>query len=523
MTAVTGALLSAPILLPLFGAGLALVFQRHSVPQQVISVLVLAGVIADAVALLVTVTGGPVSVQVGGWAAPIGITLIADRLSALLVAVSSVVILAVLLCAVGQGISGLSEAEAGVFYPVYLALTAGVCLCFLSGDLFNLFVGFEVMLISSYVLLTLAPTRARVRAGMTYVVTSLTSSLLFLTTVALVYAATGTVNLADLAGKMGDLPAGLRGAFSLLLLVVFGIKAAIVPLHLWLPDSYPTALARITALFAALLTKVAVYALIRTQTLLFPNDEPSVLMLALALATMLVGIGGALVQQDINRVLSFTLVSHIGYMVFGLALFSLAGLGAAIFYLVHHIVVQGTLFLVSGLIRGHTGTVSLPRLGGLVHATPMAATLFFIPALSLSGIPPFAGFVAKLGVLQAGLAAQRPSAYVVTGAAVVTSLLTLLAMTRVWTYAFWGGERAPSPPRPQPLRERRGLALIDGATMGMVGAGLAVAALAGPLSELAGRAAHDLLQPAAYEQAVLGDEARSQQAQNRGDAVEVAP
>lgn len=523
MTAVADLLLSAPILLPLLGAGFALVVQRHSIPQQVASVLVLACVVADATVLLLAVMDGPVSVQVGGWVAPFGITLVADRLSALLVLVSSVVILAVLLCAVGQGISGLAEAEPGVFYPVYLTLTAGVCLSFLTGDLFNLFVGFEVMLISSYVLLTLSPTRARVRAGMTYVVTSLTSSILFLTTVALVYAATGTVNLADLAGKMADLPAGLRGAFSLLLLVVFGIKAAIVPLHLWLPDSYPTALARITALFAALLTKVAVYALIRTQTLLFPHDEPSLVMLTLALATMLVGIGGALVQQDINRVLSFTLVSHIGYMVFGLSLFSLAGLGAAIFYLVHHIVVQGTLFLVSGLVRGHTGTVSLPRLGGLAHATPAVGILFFVPALSLAGVPPFAGFVAKLGILQAGLAAGHAAAYALTGVAVLTSLLTLLAMVRVWTYAFWGDVRPRSSPRSQPPRERRGLALVDGATAGMVGVGLAVAALAGPLSEVADRAAQGLLRPAAYEQAVLGDAARGQQTQDGGGGAEAAP
>ena len=234
-------------------------------------------------------------------------------------------------------------------------LAAGVAAAFLTGDLFNLFVAFEVMLMATYVLITLGARAAQVRTGMTYVVISLLASMLFITAVALIYAATGTVNLADLAVRLGDLPQDLRLVLALLLLVVFGIKSAIFPLFFWLPDSYPTAPTPITAIFAGLLTKVGVYAIIRTQTLLFGTDGPTTVLLWVAALTMLVGVLGAIAQSDIKRILSFHIISQIGYMVIGLALFSLAGLAAAIFYIVHHIVVKTTLFLVGGLVEPTAG------------------------------------------------------------------------------------------------------------------------------------------------------------------------
>ena len=503
------ALAPLPVVLPLLGAGAALLAWRHPAVQRLTSTLTLALALTAAAALLPAADRqGPVVVPAGGWPAPLGITLVADRLATLLLLTSGVVLLAVLVYAIGQGASGLSEAEPGVFHPVYLVLAAGVNLAFLSGDLFNLFVAFELMLTSSYVLLTLAPNRDRVRAGMTYTVASLTSSILLLTTVGLLYAATGTVNLAHLAERVGALPAGTRTALGLLLLVAFGTKAAVVPLHLWLPDSYPLALTKITAVFAALLTKVAVYALIRTQTLLFPREEPFALLLVLALATMLVGILGALVQDDLNRLLSFALVGHIGYMLFGLGLFTVAGLAGAVIYLVHHIVVQATLFLVSGLVQLRAGAASLRRLGGLAGATPAVAALFLVPALSLSGIPPLSGFVAKLALLQAGAAAGGALPYALTGAALVTSLLTLVAMSRVWVRAFWG-QPAGQAARGGPARLPRAAAcLMGGTAAAMVAAGITVAALAGPLAAVSGRAAGDLLERTPYQQAVLGEGAR---------------
>ena len=444
-------------------------------------------------------------------ARPLGITLVADRLSALLLTVSALVALAVLLFAIGQGTAEERRRTTQVFHPAYLVLVTGVSLAYLTGDLFNLFVAFEVMLAASYVLITLDADSNRTRAGMTYTIVSLTSSLLFLTLIALVYAATGTVTLAQLGPRLAELPEGLRSALALLLLAVLGIKAAIVPLHFWLPDSYPTAPTPITAVFAALLTKVGVYALLRTQTLLFPRTDVWTLLACAAIITMIVGILGAIAQDNINRLLSFTLVSHIGFMLFGLALFDSRGLTGTILYIVHHIIVQAALFLVAGLAVRRAGTAALHRMASRPPPGTLVVVLFAVPAMSLSGIPPFSGFVAKLALLEAGVAQGGPTAYTLAAAALLTSLLTLYAMTHVGTSAFLG--RPPEPgkarlrlPPGVPRRRPRGSRLMVAAAAGMTVTGVAVAVCAGPLADLSERAANDLLHPRAYRSAVLGEE-----------------
>ncbi|MBA8826867.1 multicomponent Na+:H+ antiporter subunit D [Saccharopolyspora lacisalsi] len=503
-------LVALPILLPLAAAGLSLAFGRFADVQRVLGMVVLGVLIVDsAVLLYVADTFGPVVLQVGNWPAPFGITLVADRLAVLLLLVSSVVTFAVLLYSIGQRITDYGRgASSTTFHPIYLVLCAGVSLAYLSGDLFNLFVAFEIMLSSSYVLINRRATATRIRAGMTYTIVSLTSSLLFITVIALVYAATGTVNLADLAQRVAELPDGLQTALGLIVLIVFGVKSAMVPLHFWLPDSYPNAPAPITAVFAGLLTKVGIYAMIRTQTLVFAHNESWRLMLAIALITMIVGALGALAQNDINRMLSFLLVSHIGYMLFGLGVYDTAGLTGVILYVIHHITVQATLFLVSGLITRHTGTVALSRMGGLAKASPLIAVLFALPALSLAGIPPFSGFVAKLALLQAGVEAGTWSAYAVTGGAVLTSLLTLYAMARIWTRVFWGRVRKPEAD-PDPEDElvvgtgttARAMVISTGL---LVTVSVAIAVAAGPLAEISGRAAADLMRHETYSTVVLG-------------------
>ncbi|GAA4861724.1 Na+/H+ antiporter subunit D [Saccharopolyspora cebuensis] len=505
-------LVALPVLLPLAAAGLSLALGRFADVQRVLGLVVLGAIIADAFALLyIADTQGPVVLQMGGWPAPFGITLVADRLSALLLVVSSVVTFAVLIYSVGQRITDYGrERSSTTFHPMYLMLCAGVSLAYLSGDLFNLFVAFEIMLSSSYVLITRRTTSSRIRAGMTYVIVSLASSLLFITMIALVYASTGTVNLADLGQRVAELPDGLQNALALLVVIVFGVKAAMVPLHFWLPDSYPTAPAPVTAVFAGLLTKVGIYALIRTQTLVFSHDESWNLMLFLSLITMIVGALGALAQNDLNRLLSFLLVSHIGYMLFGLGVYDVVGLTGVILYVVHHITVQATLFLVSGLVTRHTGTVALTRMGGLARAAPMIAVLFALPALSLAGVPPFSGFVAKLALLQSGVGAGTWTAYLVTGVLVVTSLLTVYAMARVWTRAFWGQIKAPEED-PDPTDElvvgtgtsNRTMVIATGV---LAAASVVIALVAGPLADVSGRAAEDLMHGETYRTAVLGGE-----------------
>jgi multicomponent Na+:H+ antiporter subunit D len=453
--------------------------------------------------------------------------------------------------ATGQGMAdGDQDAPLSIFHPTYLILVAGVSNAFLSGDLFNLYVGFEILLTASYVLMTLGGTGPRIRAGVTYVVVSVVSSVLFLISIAMVYGATGTVNMADLAIKLGELDQGTKTLLHVMLLVAFGIKAAVFPLSFWLPDSYPTAPAPVTAVFAGLLTKVGVYAMVRTETLLFPGDSLNTPLMVAALLTMVVGILGALAQSDIKRLLSFTLVSHIGYMVFGLAMSSVAGLGAAVFYVAHHITIQTSLFLVTGLIERRGGSSSVDRLGGLAKLSPLLAILFFIPGMNLAGIPPFSGFLGKVGLMQAGIELGTPLAYALVIGGVLTSLLTLLAIARVWNRAFWRRPSDAEHPDPvllavpeeadraedavQRAGSRTGIMLaartgvqrlagaspragasrpatllprtMVGSTLGLVALGVALTVFAGPLFGLSDRAAADMLDRSPYIQAVMGED-----------------
>ncbi len=502
-------LLTLPVLLPLLGAALSLMLGRRPDFQRVIGLTVLSGVVViTAVLVYHTDTEGPVVLQLGGYAAPFGITLIADRLASLLLLVSAVVTLAVLVFSIGQRVTDYGrETASTTFQPAYLVLCAGVSLAYITGDLFNLFVAFEIMLSASYVLITRRTTARRVRAGMTYVIVSLTSSLLFITLVALVYAATGTVNLAALSLEFRELAPGVQTSLALLATVVFGIKAALVPLHFWLPDSYPTAPAPITAVFAGLLTKVGVYALIRIHTLVFQSDTVWNVLLVVSIVTMIVGALGAIAQEDINRLLSFLLVSHIGFMLFGLGMATVIGLSGAILYVVHHITVQAALFLVSGLVTRRTGTVSLREMSGVAKSAPLVAVLFAVPALNLAGIAPFSGFIAKITLFRAGAESATVWAYAATAAAVLTSFLTLYAVTRIWVSAFWGAEREPFPDADPSDEVTVGTGLTNRpmvfATSVLVLTGIVISLAAGPLSAMSERAADDLLGGEQYRSVVL--------------------
>ncbi len=491
-------LLTLPLVVPLAAAALTMALFRMPRTQRVVAVIALLGMLAASITLLVTLvrrdTDPIASVALGDWPAPFGIALVADLLAALLLTVASVVLLAVKLFTLSQPGSAHSW---GGFVPVYLVLAAGVALSFLTADLFTLFVGFELTLMSSYVLLTFEGRAEQVRAGMTYTIVNLLGTTMFLVAVAATYAATGTVSLAELATAWPQLPEALQLAIGLLLLFSFGLKSAVFPLFSWLPDSYPTAPTPVTAVFAALLTKVGVYAIIRTQTLMGipPDDGPSILLMVTAGLTMFVGVLGAIAQDDVKRILSFHSVSQIGYMIFGLALFSLAGLAGAVFYLVHYIVVKVALFLVAGVVEQMAGTSALRRVGGLAAWSPPVAALFALPALSLAGVPPLSGFTAKLALVQAGFDA---GAYALTGVSLLVGLLTLMSMAKIWSGVFWGA-RAPTNGRLR--RPALGLLLPLAA---LVGVTLLVTVAAEPLYVLSLEAAGQLLEPTAYAEAVLG-------------------
>jgi multicomponent Na+:H+ antiporter subunit D len=514
---VAGDLLCVPVLLPLLAAGLKLAIGgRLRRVQSLISLVTLGVVVAVSLWLLVAAdSGGPLVTAIGGWAAPLGIDLVADRLSALMLVVSSAVTLCVMVYSVtGAYADQEHDAPMAIFHPAFLVMVAGVADAFLTGDLFNLFVAFEMLLGGSYVLLTFGGTQSRIRAGATYTVMGLASSMLFLVALAVTYAATGTLSMAQLAGRFATLPDQVKLLVELTLLLAFAIKAAIFPMSAWLPDSYPTAPAPATAVFAGLLTKVGVYSIIRLEALLFPGGPVSTLLMWVALATMLTGVLGAVAQTDIKRMLSFTLVSHIGYMVFGVALSTVQGLAGAVFYTVHHITVQTSLFLVTGLIERRTGTTSADRIGGLMKAAPLIAVLFFVPAMNLAGIPPMSGFLGKLVLVQAGLADGRPLAAVLVVAGLITSLLTLYAMAKVWGGAFWGTPRAGGAGTLVESEESTGEdpvvttasmpAPLLGASAALVVLALSFTVLAGPLTSLAGRAAEELMARRPYISAVLG-------------------
>ncbi|MFJ8921473.1 multicomponent Na+:H+ antiporter subunit D [Streptomyces sp. LamerLS-316] len=546
------ALVPLPVLLPLCATGVSLAFgTRLARFQRFISVAVLTAVLGLSVVLMVAADRqGPLSVHLGDFAPPLGITLVADRLAGLMLTVSSAVTLAVLVYSLGQGMADRDkETPVAVFHPAYLILVAGVSLTFIAGDLVNLYVGFEIMLVASFVLLTLGGTGPRIRAGSTYVIISLFSSMLFLTAIAMTYAATGTANLAQLAVRLPELPLGVQTLVQAMLLTVFAIKAAVFPLAAWLPDSYPTAPAPVTAVFAGLLTKVGIYCMLRTETLLFPGNRLGDLLMALALASMLVGILGAVAQTDLKRLFSFTLISHIGYMVFGIGLATREAYGGAIFYVAHHITVQTSLFLVAGLIERRGGTNELTRLGGMARSAPLLAALFFVPAMNFAGIPPFSGFIGKLGLMRAGVSDGSVWAWILVAGATVTSLLTLYVMAKIWNLAFWrteppgqaaygtvleaaddsddddpdtGPDRIPGTGDEGigPVPAGRTLAAtlqgravtttirpptaMTAATAGAVLLGLAFTVLAGPLAAFTDRSAAELIARSPYVEEVLG-------------------
>lgn len=513
-------LLVLPLLIPLSAAALSLLLRRRAV-QRVLGVAGPAALSIAAVILLAIVwRDGIQAAQMGGWAAPFGITLVADLLGAVMVLLAGLMGLAVALYSL---VTIDARREAFGYYPLLQVLLLGVSGAFLTGDLFNLYVWFEVMLIASFVLLALGGERAQIEGAIKYVTLNLIASAIFLVGIGVLYAIAGTLNMADLAVTLRRREDdGLATTAAMLFLVAFGIKAAVFPLYFWLPASYHTPPAAVSAIFAGLLTKVGVYALIRVFTLLFVYDTGYThgLILLLAGLTMISGVLGAIAQLQFRRVLSFQVISTIGYMLMGLGLLSPLALAGTVFYIVQDIIVKTNLFLISGVTLRLRRTDLLPDMGGLTKQSPLLALLFLIPALSLAGIPPFSGFFAKLALVQAGLQGED---YAIVAVALAVSLLTLLSMMRVWMEIFWKpvpttalseteshtGKRSGPDPFLQeaPLsvlgnRAGRWLQLAPIAIMSLATVLLGLAAE--PVLTLSHRAAEQLLDPSAYITAVLG-------------------
>ena len=491
-------LLALPILVPLATA-IALQLLPHR-PRLLRSVAFAGalGILAAAISLLARVEAGGIQVlQVASWPAPFGITLVADLFSALLLLMVGIIGVAI----TGASFAGVDpRREALGYHPLILVLLMGVSGAFLTGDIFNLYVWYEVMLIASFVLMALHRTRAQLHAAFTYVGLNLLASAFLLTAIGLLYGQAGTLNFADLARAWPErrTPA-LDAVLSMLFLTAFGIKAGLFPLFFWLPASYHTPPAAVSALLAGLLTKVGVYSMIRVFTLLFPDPGAGVyaLILVLSATTMVVGLVGAIGQRDFRRVLSFNLVGHIGFTTVGLALWTPAGMAASVLYLLHHMLVITSLFLVSGLFLRQRRTTDLRALGGVYQKQPVVACLAMIPLFSLAGVPPLPGFIAKLAVIGAVLDTGH---YWLAAVALVVSLLTVVSMARLWDESFWKPAPADSSQAPLGAAILTPIAWLVALTLGLTAA-------AGPVYTLSRRAAEQLLDPRGYVRSVLGEEA----------------
>jgi multicomponent Na+:H+ antiporter subunit D len=477
------------VALPLGAAALAVVLSRFRRVQWGLALVTIGATLAMAVTILVEVDhDGTLRTDLGGWPGRIAISMVADRLAAVMLVLGAAMLFAVLVYALGQG-GG--SARSPWYIPTYLVLSAGISAAFLAGDLFNLFVAFEVLLMASYVLITMEGNDAQIRAGTTYVVINVVESLLLFLAVGFAFAATGTLSMSVLPERIAGLPTGVAVGLNMMLLIAFGLKAAIFPLFSWLPDSYPAALSPVSAVFAGLLTKVGVYALIRTETLLFPGGQRT-LLLVVAGITMVIGALGAIAQLDMKRTLSFHIVSQIGYMVAGLALGGVAALSATVFYVIHHIPTKTSLFLVEGIVERDTGTSALDRVGGLARRSGFFAVLFLVPALSLAGLPPFSGFIAKLGIIEAGFGGAD---WVIVGIALLASLLTLVSMVKIWVGVFWGDPHPHPRGRPGLVRHHR---VMGGVTTATVALCLAIALAAGPIYAFCERTAQQLISTQDY-------------------------
>lgn len=485
--------MTALLVLPPLVALLTLALWRAPRLQQAVSLLGAGALAAAALHLAFSLAPGEVRAwTLGGWTAPLGIVWVADRLAAALAAVSTLVGVACVLAAAARH-DGARQHPA--WHPLVHLLLWAVCGAFCTGDLFNLFVWFEVMLMASFTLIALGGGRERLEGAVKYVALNLVSSALFLCGCGIIYGAAGTLNMADLARQFGAEPPPAVLAAAGCLLAAFLLKSAAFPLFAWLPASYHTATPATAALFSALLTKVGVYAVLRLTITVLPLAGTLLqpLLLWLALATMVVGVLGAATQMELKRILAFHIISQVGYMLLGIALGSAMALAAAAFYLVHHIVVKSNLFLIAGLAAAHGGAEDVRALGGLRRHAALYAG-FIVAAGSLAGLPPLSGFFAKLATVRA---AAELGHWTAVAVALAVGFFTLYSMLKIHREAF-----AKEPPAPPAPTEGGGPALA--AVLGLAAVTVAIGAAAGPLWHWALSVGAELTAREPYIRAVFG-------------------
>ena len=430
-----------------------------------------------------------------GWAAPFGIVLVVDMFSAIMVLMANIVSAACLYMA----FTSLDKArEENYFYPVWFAIMMGICGSFVTGDIFNLYVMFEIMLMASYVLSVIGCTPGQLRESFKYLMINIISSTIFVVALALLYGMMGTLNMADLSQKIAQVEdQSLITVCSMIFFVVFGLKGAVFPLYFWLPRTYVEPPAPISALFGGVLTKVGVYAMIRVFTLMFVGNVGFThkIILVVAALTMLLGVFGAIAQMDFKRILSIHIISQVGYMIMGLGLCTPWGLAGSILHIAHNMVVKSCLFLFEGVTESITGTGRLKEMGGLLNKYPVLGWGFFVAAISLAGIPPLSGFFSKFVLMTS--AAQIDN-YWIMAVALITGFFTLFSMSKIFFYVFWGEEK-PLPEQAKTVKWRRMLPCCFALVLISIGMGLA----AQPMLEVALSAANQLMNPELYINSVM--------------------
>ncbi|SIT72050.1 multisubunit sodium/proton antiporter, MrpD subunit [Ectothiorhodosinus mongolicus] len=490
-----------PVVLPLLFGALSVALWRWRTAQRITAVVGTGVLLLAAIWLLMSVwNNGVLAIHMGDWRAPFGIVLVADLLSAIMVVLAAITGLATAV----YSLTSISQRhEHYGYYPLLHLLLVGVNGAFLTGDIFNMYVWFEVMLVASFALLILGGERAQMEGAIKYVTLNLLSSALFLTGIALIYGLTGTLNMADIADKLSTVEeTGLVTVIGMLFMISFAIKAGAFPFFFWLPASYHTPQVAVSALFAALLTKVGVYALFRAFTLIFNQDVGYTheILLWVAGATMLTGVLGAAAQFEFRRILSFHIISQIGYMLMGLALYTPLAIIGGVFYIMHHIIVKANLFLVAGLVYKLKGSYELKELGSVYRERPMLGFLFLVPALSLAGIPPLSGFFAKFILIRAGVEAES---WGIVFVALLVGLLTLYSMIKIWAEAFWKAQpeefAAKAPANPS------GVKSMYFTIAAMASLTVFIGLWGQPIYLMAEAAALQLLDPRIYIDAVLGE------------------
>ena len=486
-----------PFLLPLLTGTAALFLGKPGTARRGVFIASAVAQLAVAAWLVCeNVAGRPHVLLAGGWSSAVGITLVADMLAAIMVTLSSITALAAVLFTC-------FESRPGVEHPLRLPLlqfmVAGINLAFLTGDLFNLFVAFEIMLIASYALLTLEADDWDIKQAYPYLAINLVGSTLFICACGLAYGLFGTLNFAGIIERAAEMPGDPRIlVLALLMLVVFGTKAGLFPLYYWLPNSYPILPAALAGLYSGMLTKVGVYVLLRMVATVLPHELSGVHQLIAWLAglTMVLAVMGAISRNFIRGILSFHILSQIGFMALAIGLFTPLSIAACIFYVIHHIIVKASLFLVGGVATVLNRTDDLDRMGHLWRVTPWVGIVFLVQALSLAGIPPLSGFWGKYVIIVEGL---RQGEYWLIAASLVASILTLFSMLKIWLAAFWA-EPAGVSVRTDDRRWRPLLWVVGGMAALSVCIGLG----AEGVMQLALRAAESALDQQGYVRLVLG-------------------